>query len=349
MQPELARAPTEAGPTVRERREGSGGFRQIAVRYGLVTLLVLMVIFFGTAEPSFLSVRNLVIVLQSVSIVAILALGVTATLVVGGFDLSIGAVAATALMTSSYIMVVFGGGTLAAVGACVAVGAIVGLVNGLLIVRLRIPDLLATLGMMFLLLGLQLIPTQGRSIASGMSMPDGSTATGTFTPAFLALGRYRVSDLVPISVIVMLVLAAVITVFLTFTRFGRVMYAIGSNERAARLAGAPVEAYRIAAYMISGVFAALGGVLLAARVGRGDVSSGNSLLLDAVAAALIGFAVFGAGKPNAIGTAIGALFVGLLLNGLTMMNAPYYAQDFIKGAVLVAALMFTFGLSNRPR
>ncbi|WMS43630.1 ABC transporter permease [Acuticoccus sp. MNP-M23] len=321
--------------------------RAFAVRYGLVALLVAMVAFFGFMEPAFLSVRNMVIVLQSVSIVAILALGVTATLVVGGFDLSIGAVAATALMTSSYVMVVFDAGTVPAVAACLALGALVGFCNGMLIVRFRVPDLLATLGMMFLLLGLQLIPTAGRSIATGMMLPDGSTANGSFTAAFLALGRYRVADLVPISVLVMLGLAVIITVFMTFTRYGRIMYAIGSNAQAARLAGAPVERYKIAAYMISGVFASIGGILLAARVGRGDVSSGNSLLLDAVAAALIGFAVFGAGKPNAIGTAIGALFVGLLLNGLTMMNAPYYAQDFVKGAVLVGALMFTFGLSVR--
>lgn len=334
-----------AAPRARPRIEA----RALAARWGLVTLLVGLVIFFSAVEPAFLSVRNLVIVLQSVSIVAILALGVTATLVVGGFDLSIGAVAASALMLSSYIMVVMGGGTLAAVVACVAFGALVGLLNGLLIVRLRVPDLLATLGMMFLLLGLQLIPTAGRSVATGMTLPDGSTAEGAFTAAFLALGRHRVWDVVPISVLVMLALALLITLFLSFTRWGRVMYAIGSNERAAKLAGAPVERYKAAAYMISGVFAAVGGVLLAARVGRGDVSSGNSLLLDAVAAALIGYAVLGAGKPNALGTAVGALFVGLLLNGLTMMNAPYYTQDFVKGAVLVGALMFTFGLSARSR
>lgn len=328
-------------------RKEAFDLRGQAVRWGLVTLLVAMVAFFAVMEPAFLSVRNMVIVLQSVSIVAILALGVTATLVVGGFDLSIGAVAATALMTSSYIMVVFGGGTVSAVAACIVLGLAVGAVNGLLIVKLRIPDLLATLGMMFLLLGLQLIPTAGRSIATGMTLPDGTTAEGSFAASFLALGRHRVWDVVPVSVLIMLALAVIITIFLTFTRWGRVMYAIGSNAQAARLAGAPVERYKIGAYMISGVFASIGGVLLAARVGRGDVSSGNSLLLDAVAAALIGFAVFGAGKPNAIGTAIGALFVGLLLNGLTMMNAPYYAQDFIKGAVLVAALMFTFGLSVR--
>ncbi len=103
------------------------------------------------------------------------------------------------------------------------------------------------------------------------------------------------------------------------------------------------------ACMISGVTAAIGGILLAARLGRGDIASGNDLLLDSVAAALIGFAVLGAAKPNAFGTAIGALFVGVLLQGLTMMNAPCDTQDFVNGVVLVLALMFTFALSGRPR
>ncbi len=153
----------------------------------------------------------------------------------------------------------------------------------------------------------------------------------------------------PVSVVVLIVLAVVIWFFLEYTRFGRMMYAVGSNERAAGLAGAPVNAYKISAYVISGVFASIGGILLAARLGRGDIASGNNLLLDAVAAALIGFAVLGAAKPNAFGTAIGALFVGILLQGLTMMNAPYYTQDFIKGAVLVIALIFTFALSKRGK
>ncbi|TKB28764.1 MAG: ABC transporter permease, partial [Mesorhizobium sp.] len=139
-------------------------------------------------------------------------------------------------------------------------------------------------------------------------------------------------------------LAVLIWFFLEYTRFGRMMYAVGSNERAAELAGAPVKAYKIWAYVISGVFASIGGILLAARLGRGDIASGNNLLLDAVAAALIGYAVLGAAKPNAFGTA-----VGVLLQGLTMMNAPYYTQDFVKGVVLVVALVFTFALSGRGR
>jgi simple sugar transport system permease protein len=328
-------------------------FREIAIRYGFLVLLLGLVLFFSIMTSGFTSPQSAVFILQSVSITGILALGVTATLVVGGFDLSIGAVATTTMMAASYVMVVMGGDALTATIVCILIGVLVGLFNGFLIVYMRVPDLLATLGMMFLLVGLQLIPTEGRSIATGMTLPDGSVAKGAFSPAFLALGRHRfdlyLPNLLPVSVVVLVVLAIVIWFFLEYTRFGRMMYAVGSNERAAGLAGAPVNSYKISAYVISGVFASVGGILLAARLGRGDIASGNNLLLDAVAAALIGFAVLGASKPNAFGTAIGALFVGVLLQGLTMMNAPYYTQDFVKGGVLVVALVFTFALSTRKR
>ena len=325
--------------------------REFAIRYGFLALLAGLVVFFSLATSGFTSPQAAVFVLQSVSLTGILALGVTATLVVGGFDLSIGSIATSAMMAAAYVMVVLQQDALVAVLACLAIGALVGLINGIIICYLRVPDLLATLGMMFLLIGLQRIPTEGRSIAAGMTMPDGSTATGQFDPAFLALGRHRfdfiLPDLVPASVVVLVVLAVLIWFFLEYTRFGRLMYAVGSNARAAEFAGAPVRAYKIWAYIISGVFASIGGILLAARLGRGDIASGNNLLLDAVAAALIGYAVLGASKPNAFGTAIGALFVGVLLQGLTMMNVPYYTQDFVKGAVLVVALVFTFSLSGR--
>ncbi|MEX0404985.1 ABC transporter permease [Aquibium sp. LZ166] len=327
------------------------GLRSVAIRYGFLALLFGLVVFFSLATRGFASPQAAVFILQSVSITGILALGVTATLVVGGFDLSIGSIATSAMMAAAYVMVVLEQNALVAVLACLAIGALVGLINGLIICYMRVPDLLATLGMMFLLIGVQRIPTEGRSIAAGMTLPDGSTAQGTFSAEFLALGRHRfdffIADLVPASVVVLIVLAILIWFFLEYTRFGRMMYAVGSNARAAEFAGAPVKAYKIWAYVISGVFASIGGILLAARLGRGDIASGNNLLLDAVAAALIGFAVLGAAKPNAFGTAIGALFVGILLQGLTMMNVPYYTQDFVKGAVLVIALVFTFALLGR--
>lgn len=323
----------------------------LAIRYGFIVLLVGLVVFFSIAAEGFAGPYSAVFIFQSVSITGILALGVTCTLVVGGFDLSIGSVATTALMLSAYMMVVFEQNAAIAVIACLVMGALVGLVNGLLIVKMRVPDLLATLGMMFLLIGLQRIPTEGRSIATGMTLPDGSTAEGIFSKAFLALGRHRfdffIENLIPVSVVFLIVIGILVWVFLELTRHGRLMYAIGSNEKAASLVGTNVNRYKIVAYMISGVLASVGGILLAARLGRGDIASGNNLLLDSVAAALIGFAVLGAAKPNAFGTAIGALFVGILLQGLTMMNAPYYTQDFVKGAVLVIALVFTFALSAR--
>ncbi len=327
--------------------------RDVAIRYGFLALLFGLIVFFAAAAQGFASPQSAVFIFQSVAITGVLALGVTATLVVGGFDLSIGSVATSAMMAAAYVMVVLEQNALVAILVCLLIGAVVGLINGFLIVYTRVPDLLATLGMMFLLVGLQRIPTEGRSIATGMTMPDGSVANGKFSDAFLALGRHRfdffIPNLVPVSVVVLIVLALVIWFFLEYTRFGRMMYAVGSNERAAELAGAPVKAYKIWAYVISGIFASIGGILLAARLGRGDIASGNNLLLDSVAAALIGFAVLGAAKPNAFGTAVGALFVGVLLQGLTMMNAPYYTQDFVKGAVLVVALVFTFALSNRGK
>ncbi|WP_287236887.1 ABC transporter permease [Mesorhizobium sp.] len=325
--------------------------RDHAIRYGFIALLFGLIAYFAVAADGFVSPQSAVFIFQSVAITGVLALGVTATLVVGGFDLSIGSVATSAMMAAAYVMVVLEQNAIVAVVACLLIGVVVGLINGWLIVYMRVPDLLATLGMMFLLVGLQRIPTEGRSIATGMTMPDGSVANGTFGRAFLALGRHRfdffIPNLIPVSVVVLLVLAVLIWFFLEYTRFGRMMYAVGSNQRAAELAGAPVKAYKIWAYVISGVFASIGGILLAARLGRGDIASGNNLLLDAVAAALIGYAVLGAAKPNAFGTAVGAVFVGVLLQGLTMMNAPYYTQDFIKGVVLVVALVFTFALSGR--
>jgi simple sugar transport system permease protein len=282
-----------------------------------------------------------------VSVVAILSVGVTLTLAVGGFDLSVGSVAASSVMSASYAMVVWQFGAVETIPLVLATGALIGLANGLLIVRLGIPDLLATLSMMFLLAGLQLIPTGGRSITAGMVMPGGESAKGAYDPAFFVLGRSRLFDVVPVPVVVMVVVAIAFWFFMERTRWGRVFYAIGGNETAAHLAGAPTRRYRVSAYVLSGTLAALGGLIIAARVGRGDVSSGASLLMDSVAAALIGYAVLDARRPNVLGAVVGAIFVGILLNGLTMLNAPYYTQDFVKGAVLVGALALTFGLGRR--
>ncbi|VWC98632.1 sugar ABC transporter permease [Burkholderia contaminans] len=340
MKPVTSSVVRPAAPVERSSRPWPGRLRDALERTGILLVLAVLVVVFAFREPAFLNVDNLFSILQAVSIVALLGIGVTVTLAAGGFDLSVGSVAATAQMAASYVLVVWHGSAWAAVLACVVLGVAAGVFNGLLITRLRVPDQLATLGTLFLLAGLQLIPT-------GSVLPDGTDATGVFPDAFLALGRLRVFDVVPLPVLLLAAVTVLACVTMEATRWGRVIYAIGGNETAARLAGAPAARYRVAAYVVSGAIASLGGVLIAARVGRGDVSAGHSLLLDAVAAALIGYAVWGAKRPNVFGTVVGAVFVGVLLNGLTMLNAPYYMQDFIKGVLLVLALAFTFGIGRR--
>lgn len=341
----------EALPKAAAPDAASGGDRLASLgtllRSGAVFILLgLMVIGFTVAEPAFIRIGNLMSILQAVSVVAILGAGLTVTLAVGGFDLSIGAVAASSVMAASYAMIVWRLDAFATVSLVLAFGALVGLVNAFLIVRLRVPDLLATLAMMFLLSGLQLIPTAGRSISAGLVLPDGSKATGAYDPAFLLIGRYNIFGTLPVAVVLMAVVAIVLFILTEHTRVGRLLFATGGNEVATRLAGASTTRLKTLAYVISGALASLGGIVIAARVGRGDVSSGGSLLMDSVAAALIGFAVLNLRRPNVLGTIAGAVFVGVLLNGLTMLNAPYYTQDFVKGAVLVGALALTYGLGR---
>ncbi len=321
-------------------------FVAFAIKYGFLIVMAGSFLGFGLLENAFWSWSNMFSILLSITIVGILAIGVTFTLIVDGFDLSIGSTAAICVMVSSYVMVVLNLNYMYAIMFALLSGFTIGLVNGLLIVKAKIPDLLATLGMMFLIQGLQLIPSAGMSIGTGMMLADGTEAEGEFAEAFLYLGQGRMFDLIPIPVIAFAILAIIAYFILQFTKWGRILYAIGGNEKAVKLAGVNVERYKIAAYVISGTIASVGGILLAARIGRGDVTSGGGLLLDAVAAALIGFAVLGVKKPNAFGTVIGVIFIGMLLNGLTMLSLPYYTQDFIKGIVLVAALIFTFGLSK---
>jgi simple sugar transport system permease protein len=245
-------------------------------------------------------------------------------------------------------MVIYGQQGSVAIIAVLIAGALIGAFNAFLIVILKIPDLLATLASMFLIQGLKLIPVQGQSVSSGLILRDGSVAPGKFTAGFLQINRGTLGP-VPYPVIIFIVLTIATWFFLSRTKWGRIMYAIGSNPEAARLAGARVGRYKALAYMISGVFASIAGLILASRIGQGDISAGNSLLLDAIAVALVGTSVLGANKPNALGTALGAILIGILLTGTTMMNFPYYWQDVVKGLVLLIALIFSFTLSRRKQ
>jgi simple sugar transport system permease protein len=267
-------------------------------------------------------------------------------MVVGGLDLSVGATAGLSVTLSAMTMVIYAQTGPVALIVVLLGGVLVGLFNAFLIVVLKIPDLLATLGTMFTIMGLKLVPVDGQSVSSGLILRDGSVAPGRFTEGFLLIDRAYLGP-VPLPVAIFFFLAFVVWIFLTRTRWGRVMYAIGSNPEAARLAGVKVQRYRALAYVLSGVFASIGGLILSSRIGQGDISAGNSLLLDAVAVSLVGTSVLGMARPNAWGTILGAVLIGIVITGLTIKGFPYYAQDVVKGLVLLTALIFSFTLSRR--
>ncbi len=221
------------------------------------------------------------------------------------------------------------------------IGVAVGLVNSFLITVIGIPDLLATLSMMYIVAGLHRTYTEGYSIYNNMPLTSGGTAPGQLSEAFLWIGQGQMLSLpVPVWIMVVMVLAAY--VILNHTRWGRILYMTGGNAEAATLSGVNVKRVKTSAYIISGVFASMAGILFTARVGSGQIDAGAPLLMEAVAAVFVGYSVLGAGKPNALGTFFGAAVIGILLNGLTIQNLPYYAFDIIKGAVLVAALAVTY-------
>ncbi|MBP2018954.1 simple sugar transport system permease protein [Symbiobacterium terraclitae] len=305
-------------------------------KWGTVLTIVLLFVFFSIASPSFLTASNMITILRSISIVTVIAVGVTISLTVDGFDLSVGTVAtlADALVISMFVW--YGWPTLPAVLVALLGSLVVAALNATLIVKVRIPDLLVTLATMFIFEGVALTYTGGGSISQGMPRLDGTPTFGTIPAGFRLIGQ------APWIIIIMLVVVALVHVFLNYTKHGRYLYVVGGNREAARLSGIPVNRYRTLAYVLSSLLAALGGIMLAARLGSAQINAGAGYLMPSVAAAFIGFSVAGQGRPNAIGTFLGAVLVGVLENGLVMLSVPYYSMNIVKGTVLALALAMTY-------
>ncbi|ALB55775.1 ABC transporter permease [Cronobacter universalis] len=305
-------------------------------KWGMLLTVVALVALFGIASDNFLDPFNIVNILRSIAIVTVIAIGVSISLTIGGFDLSVGSTASLANALVISLFVWYGFGTTEAIVITLALCTLVGLFNAFLIVVLKIPDMLATLASLFVIQGVAMTYSYGGSITQNMVLPSGDMAEGVIPDAFSLLGQ------VPVIVIVMLVVTVVAQLGLSLTTHGRRMYAIGGNPEAARLSGIRITRYKVAAYVIASLLAGLGGILLASRIGSSQVNAGSGYLMDAVAAAWIGFSLAGSGKPNALGTLVGAVILGVLSNGLVMLSVPYYAMDIIKGLVLAGALAITY-------
>ncbi|MCM3627448.1 ABC transporter permease [Paenibacillus glycanilyticus] len=317
-------------------------------KFGSLLVIALVILFFSMWDEHFFTYANLSDILRSISITTFVAIGVTFSLTVDGFDLSVGSTVSLTTVVTAAFMVWYEQPLVVVIVVALLIGALVGLLNALLIVKVRIPDMLATLAVMYIVGGIHKTYTKGYSIYNNMPMPDGSTAPGKFSESFLWLGQGKLFG-VPVPVVLMVIAVIAVHLFFKYTRWGRQMYTTGGNEEAARLSGVRVRRIRTAAYVASGIFAAIGGILYAARVGTGQIDAGAPMMMESVAAVFIGYSVLGAGRPNVIGTFFGAILIGVLLNGMTMMKVQYYANDIIKGIVLVLALAVTFIHLSRRR
>lgn len=272
----------------------------------------------------FLSARNLTNILGQVAVIAVLAVGSSVVIFSGGIDLSVGSLLAAAGAIAAGVLQA--GGTVAvAVAAGVATGTAFGAANGLLAARLRLPPFIATLGMMGIARGLTYVYLEGAPRYG-------------FTGSFLALAQRPVAGL-PASVWLMLALAVGAHVLMTRTAFGRAVFALGGNEEAARLSGIPVERVKIAAYGLCGAYAGVAGLLLAARLDSAEPQAGDGYELDAIAAVVMGGASLTGGEGTVAGSLAGALLMGVVRNGLNLLNVSAYWQKVAIGSIILGAVL----------
>lgn len=317
----MADQPTAA----RAARTGVPGasLGDILLAYGTLVALVTLVVVFSLASPRFSTVANALNILRQISLLAIAANGFTLALVVNEFDLGFANVASLAGVVVAGI--VFGGGAASlAVLAGLLTGVLFGAFNGFITVRLGVNSLITTLASGSIAMGLSFMYTRG--VAFYGEMPR----------ALTWLGR---GDLlgVPVLVIIMVLVVAASHVFIAYTRPGRYMLAVGGNRQAARLAGIRVGFYRSLGLFLGGVSGALTGVLLTARLSSAHPTSAGEFLMDGIAASLLGMTLRG-GQPNVPGTFVGALIIGVLNNGLTLLGTPYFINDIAKGAIIILSV-----------
>ncbi len=296
-------------------------------------ILLVFFLIFTLGSDDFLTGSNLLNIALQTSLIAIVAIGMTFTILTAGIDLSVGSVMALSGAVAAGLAVQEGWGTYGGIGAALLLGLIVGAINGLMVVKGHIPPFVTTLAMMTIGRGLTLVYTQGRPIA-GLERD------------FIFWGTGRLLG-IPIPVLLLIALALVAWSVLRHTRFGLHVYATGGDEEITRLAGIPPDRVKLAVYIISGFTAALSGVLLTARLWSAQPNAATGWELDAIAAPVLGGVSLFGGVGSIGGTLVGAFIIGVLSNGLNLLGIPSYYQQVIKGVVFILAV--TLDLLTKQR
>lgn len=310
-------APTQSKP---------GRVRRLIGNQGLSMLVILAVMWVVLAflSPYFFTVENLFEITLQTAVIAIIAAGETFVIISGGIDLSVGSVFAASAVVGGIVFTNTGNFFLA-IAATVATGALFGLANGLLITRVRVPPFIATLGMMGIARGLALIMSKGIPIYG-------------LDENFKFLGQGKFFDVIPVPTIVVVVVFAIAFVVLSYSRFGRFVYAIGSNAEGARLSGVNVAAVLLGVYTISGMLSGLASTIEAGRLATVQPAGGNGYELLAIGAVLIGGASPFGGEGSILATLIGALIVMTIRNGLNIMGVNAFWQYVVTGVIIIGAV-----------
>lgn len=308
-----------------ESSKSLGSMRsQFLKKYGIVVVLLIMVIGMTVAQPVFIKSANLINIFKQVSVIGTLALGVTLVIITGGIDLSSGSVVALVGVIAATFAAP-GNSVIVAVLIGLAVGAACGLFNGTILAITGIPPFIVTLGMMTAARGAALLFTNGRPVSD---ISDGFLVLGSATIGFM-----------PVPVLIFLVMGAITHVLLRKTKIGKTIYAYGGNKQAAKVCGINTNKVLIIVYTYAGIMSAVGGIILTARVSSGNPTAGLSYELDAIASAVIGGTSLTGGVGFISGTIIGALIIGVLNNGLTLMGVSPYWQQIIKAIIIIGAVV----------
>ncbi len=305
--------------------ERTGLARRILGTYGILVVLIALCLLFGILSPVFFSAENVLNILRQVAVVGIVAVGMTFVILTGGIDLSVGSIIGIASVFTAKIMLA-GVPVVWAVALALAMCALFGLANGLIVNELFIPPLVATLGTMTALRGVAFI------ISGGLPVFGFSN-----TLSYLGQGYVWV---IPVPVIVMAATFALGFVLLDATRFGRYVYGVGGNEEATRLSGVSVKAIKALVYTMSGFLSGVAGVVLLSRINSGQPKAGQGYEMDVITAVVIGGVSISGGEGNILLVVAGVLIMGVLSNGMILLNINEYVQWVVKGLVLLAAVGF---------
>lgn len=301
-----------------------GEWSLILESYGIYIALAIVLLAAGILSPAFYQPSNIFNVLRQASMLGIVAIGQTLVILVGGIDLSVGAVMGLAMVIASEVTGGDNDRIVQAVLLCFAIGGFVGWLNGMLVTKRNVPPFVATLGMLVLVEGARLSYTRG--------IPSGSIPS-----ALRFFGRDNIGS-IPTSFIILMIATIIFGFILNNTTFGRAVYATGGNREAARLSGIKVDAVVIATYIICSMLAILGGLLLSGYIGYVDRYLGRGFDLDSIAAVIVGGTSFAGGRGGIGGTLAGVLLVTALLNIVLILNINLQLQLVVKGLVIVAAV-----------